>query len=1022
MATTQSKSKSKSTKSKSGKPKRPKLDREAVEELVEALGKPTEIERVHGVHAVLAGRADRVELATAALAEQRDGAEGRPARGWLATIAGTGTDDDARAIAEHAAVATAGRVAAAAALGEVADRVDDVLLARALAQLEEAVPFAAVQLADRSRAAVRANDPAYAARLDARAEFAARHASLLAALREDAKEKDRNAAIASLPRLTGDDRMHAATWVISEAHPRSDALPWARLVAIVEPRIPAVLGASALVNGYVGDDDEKELGKEIADAGDPGRDHALAILDEGVDRGWGGVIEHLAPARPELFATPRGFQAVLRGFAAGGASTYRLCEDARYWIRALDAAQAAKIAEILVPLCEAAEDSGHFLHYSVGRAFFYFENPGGLATFAAALARDDSSEHLRDELYDAIENIPGRAAEDVLIGQLWKETRNTRDLVFAFNKSCMPHRHADVLARLDAVPSLHAAWLYGACQMHWAHRPRLLVDIVERVLAWGDTSAPDKYANLLSDGVRCALELRRYDLASRCLELLGDTRECLEPTNKKPTKTVLADKEMAKQLADLRSGKLAAAQARAADEIAALRAAGTPRGADDDRLGLLAGGTVGHRLHTDTKSREVWFLDAEGELFYYDGYGIADPPFTPSRYVLEQGWDVEVPGLAAFCTDWHTDGRSLHTSKDGRREVVRSGARLVLQLRAQNLHYTVFGFELADADAAAATFEALDAHPLVGFKPVDPFYVPGKRGGTWIREWGNDTEIGYVVGREHAWGESKWKAQRVAHASHDEAIAAFEERAAGCLARGLFPREVALDDGIRPLDDTPLYKWLDDRKRDDEQPAGWHVRGLPEMMAALALSEIPLDDIEVELGPPATDGELAAYDAALPEPMPPEMREMWTAASTARWRVGDHVERLLSPTEVLRDRDAHRARIADMIAAHKKRKRIALDPQMLDVFVLRDDAPWLAFDVRQQHEDGVSKLSESYMLVSPSGLVWSLAEGFCSDFVDALVEKFPAIKKLTYGQRVADLVDKAKAKAKSPKSKAKKKR
>ena len=70
----------------------------------------------------------------------------------------------------------------------------------------------------------------------------------------------------------------------------------------------------------------------------------------------------------------------------------------------------------------------------------------------------------------------------------------------------------------------------------------------------------------------------------------------------------------------------------------------------------------------------------------------------------------------------------------------------------------------------------------------------------------------------------------------------------------------------------------------------------------------------------------------------------------------------------------------------------------------------------------MSKLSESYMLVSPSGLVWSLAEGFCSDFVDALVEKFPAIKKLTYGQRVADLVEKAKAKAKSPKSKAKKKR
>jgi len=989
----------------------------AVEALVEALGQATEVERVFGVHRALDQRTDRAALATAALAGTE---QGGVARRWVAVIAGAGTDEDARAVAELCTAATAGRVAMAAALGEVAGRIDDALLARAILQLEEATPFASVVLSERGRAAVRVRDPACAKRLDARSAFAAGHARLLADLGEDAKEKDRNAAIASLDQLTGDDRVHAAIWISSMVGQRSDALPWARRVAVAEPRVPPVLAASLLATGYISDDDEIEFGKLIADAGDRGRDHALAILDEGVDRGWGQVVEHLAPARPELFATPRGFDAVIRGFARRDAVTYRLCEDARTWVIALDAAQAARVAEILIPLCEEAVE-GHFLHHSVGRAFFYFRNPGGLATFTAKLADPAISDHLRDELYDAIYQIPGRASQDVLIDQLFVETRLVRDLVFSFNDACMPHRHADVLARLDATPSLDAAWIYGGCQMHWAHRPRLLLDVVERVIAWGEIGGdPARRANLLSDGVRCALELRRYPLAVRCLELLGDTRECLEPTSKEPAKTVLADKELAKQLADLRSGKLAAAQQRVTDEVAAARASGTPSAADDERLGLLAGGQVAYRFHTDSKTREVWFLDAEHELFYYDGFGIAEPPFAFTRFALDEGYHAEVPGLAAWCAGWRTGGRSLHVnSSDGaKREVVRSGSRIAIRVYHSSplVAFRVFGLAFADEASAAAAFAALDRDPLDGYRAVDPFYIPGKRGGTWIREWGNRTEVGFVVGNQHAWGESRWKAERHPHASHDAAIAAFEERAASCLARGLFPRTLELDDKQRPLEDTPLYTWLDDRERNDSQTAGWHLQALPAIRAAMVPTGLPLDEVEVELGPPATQAELAAYDAALPEPMPETMREMWATASNARWRVGDHSERLLSPTEVIRDRDTRRDQIARQIARHKKAKRITLDPSQLDVFLVRDDEPWLAFDIRQQREDGCYKIEDAYLLESGQGLVWSLAEGFASDFVDALVDRFPVIKKLSYGQAATDLATKKpkpKAKAKT---------
>jgi hypothetical protein len=218
----------------------------------------------------------------------------------------------------------------------------------------------------------------------------------------------------------------------------------------------------------------------------------------------------------------------------------------------------------------------------------------------------------------------------------------------------------------------------------------------------------------------------------------------------------------------------------------------------------------------------------------------------------------------------------------------------------------------------------------------------------------------------------------------------------------------------------PLAKWLDDRERDDEQTPGWHLQALPAMFAALEAAQLPLDEVEIELGPPATAAELAAYDAALPEPMPDEMRQMWTTAGTAYWRVAGTSSRLLSPADVVSERAARRSELTARIAATRGAAKLGWQPDALDVFVVHDDDSWLAFDIRQEDKDTwYSVGGDSLRHHTSSPLNWHLAEGFASDFVDALRERFPEIDKLKYGETLASLASRlAKAKPK-PKPKAK---
>jgi hypothetical protein len=131
---------------------------------------------------------------------------------------------------------------------------------------------------------------------------------------------------------------------------------------------------------------------------------------------------------------------------------------------------------------------------------------------------------------------------------------------------------------------------------------------------------------------------------------------------------------------------------------------------------------------------------------------------------------------------------------------------------------------------------------------------------------------------------------------------------------------------------------------------------------------------------------------------------------------------LLSPTEVVARRAALREKLR---ASVKKRHLQHWNFDVLDVlFVDGNDEPQLAFDVRQESNDCWLNVDLQTRTRSPwdMGLGRALGERFLAEYVEALVEAAPVLKKLKYGQSVSELGAKRKPKAKpkaAPRAKSK---
>jgi predicted DNA-binding WGR domain protein len=146
-----------------------------------------------------------------------------------------------------------------------------------------------------------------------------------------------------------------------------------------------------------------------------------------------------------------------------------------------------------------------------------------------------------------------------------------------------------------------------------------------------------------------------------------------------------------------------------------------------------------------------------------------------------------------------------------------------------------------------------------------------------------------------------------------------------------------------------LTEFLEERWRDDDKSAAWHVGAIGEMWEAL--TAVGLDkqarDIKVSVGPPATAREVAAYQALTPVALPAELAEAWRAVGGTSFSSRDGSFRWLGPAEIVARRDELRARI---------RKSVRKYHPEIDVLAVANEEPLLLFDPRQvaipQNKDG----------------------------------------------------------------------
>src|SRR6185369_933755 len=166
-----------------------------------------------------------------------------------------------------------------------------------------------------------------------------------------------------------------------------------------------------------------------------------------------------------------------------------------------------------------------------------------------------------------------------------------------------------------------------------------------------------------------------------------------------------------------------------------------------------------------------------------------------------------------------------------------------------------------------------------------------------------------------------------------------------------------IDSEATRREDTLVSAFLDQRYRDDTQTAAWHLQSLGEMFGAIAEAGLtPLvPDIQVRLGPPATDAEIAAYRALVGEPLPEPLVQLWREVGGGGFTSTEVSARFLAPAELVARRDELRGLLQDWIGMHMKGKardaRLALVPE-LDVVALKDDVPLILFDTKQRQRDG----------------------------------------------------------------------
>ncbi|HEY5952543.1 MAG TPA: SMI1/KNR4 family protein, partial [Kofleriaceae bacterium] len=981
----------KPSKPRAAKPaKLPKLPIAIVRELGAALERNEPAWQVQGLTEALGklGAARAPAAAAALLAQTKKGSP--LARAYLTALDdGDKAVEAANQLVRHCATMERGRKALRGAFVAVWRKATDIAaiadacenFARGLLDDPELLD-AAVD------AGAKLGDTAGATSLAARLERAQRLRPLLEDLAGAAPQRAR--AKQQLAALAPHDRWHVYARVVDNprAYDQEIAVDAVRTLAD-DPNVTDMALSSAIVDmRYHGNDKLIAGWKSRIAAGESATVMRVLGLFEWTAL-WATDSDQLEPyihalypagGRPEVFAS-------VEHALAGNSVVVRqaVLEEwlrAAEGIRAFDDAQVDQLVRMTVTIAEAGDDTED--RRAANRALFYTPHPGARVALMDALrnASTTKNDELRYNLYFGLSHIDHPDVLPFLVDRMFTEREEYWALLEALEAKIDATANVRVLGTLverAADPSaVHAATVYADALIHKKQSPRLLIDLARVVIGWQPTNNDDarRLRYIFEQATLAALDLMRPDDArtflARARELPDSPySDYLVRDRDEKTPAALANAETKKRIAALEAGKLDDQIIQAREAAEAARAAGKPIAADDARLGTLAGCKVSGRFFEDRDARVVWFFDEVGALHVYDGYAITTPGCQVSG---TGGQGIAWNGMAAFIAGHPMiDERALFfDAKTSRaREIIRLGDRLLVHDGSgkdywEHIAMPALGLKFATTAEARHMFQRLIANPPPGTKRVDTWYLEGA--GAIRRKYycplsnGDHNDEGEarlaVLGRQidGSVGDKCPPLDRE-FATGDAAIAAMEAWETRVLSAGGRITHLWIDAEATRREDTLVSTFLDQRYRDDTQSAAWHLQSLGEMYGAIAEAGLaPLvPDIQVRLGPPATQAEIAMYEALIGEPLPEPLLQVWREVGGGGFMSNETSVRFLSPAELVAGRSGLRKElrfwIDTRLKGQAKQARLAIIDD-LDVIAVHDDVPLIIFDTKQRNRDG----------------------------------------------------------------------
>jgi hypothetical protein len=1000
-------------------------------QLGEAIERNEPAWQIQGLTDALAKLGTRAPTAAAALLAQTR--KGSPlARAYLTALGDSDkAEDAANLLVRHCASMERGRKAMRGAFVAVWRKATDI------AAIDDACKNFARGLLDDPElldaavdAAAKRGDSASATSLAMRLDRAQRLRPLLAELAGAAPQRAR--AKHQLAALPAADRWHVYARVIDNprAYDQDIAVDAVRTLADDSSVTDMALSSAIVDMRYHGNDKLVADWKARIATGDSAVITRVLGLFEWTAL-WATDGDQLEPyihalypagGRPEVFASVEhalaGNNVVVR--QAVLEEWLRAAEG----IRGFDDSQVDKLVRMAVTIAEAGDDTED--RRAANRALFYTPHPGARHALMDALrnASTATNDELRYNLYFGLSHIDHPDVLPFLIDRMFAEREEYWALLEALEAKIDASSNVRVLGALverAADPSaVHAAMVYADALLHKKHSPRLLIDLARVVIGWQPTTNDDarRLRYIFEQATLAALDLVRPDDAraflARARELPDSPySDYLVKDRDSKTPAAFASADTKKRIAALEAGKLdeQITAARAAADKA--RAAGKPIAADDERLGTLAGCKVTGRFFEDRDARVVWFFDEVGGLHVYDGYAVT----TPSCQVTGTGGQgIAATAIAGFVAGHAMiDERALFfdTKNSRAREIIRLGDRLLVHDGAgkdywEHIAMPALGLRFSTTAEARHMFQRLTANPPKGTKLVDPWYIEGAGAIRRRYECGETDSgearlalLGSVI--DGALGDTCPPLDRE-HATADAALVAMEAWETRVLASGGRMTQLWIDSEATRREDTLLSAFLDQRYRDDTQTPAWHLKSLGEMYGAIAEAGLaPLvPDIQVRLGPPASEADIAAYQAVVGEPLPETLLDVWRSVGGGGFASTETSARFLSPAELVAGRTGLRKNLEFWVNTRLKGSAKAMRLAMLDdidVLAVHDEVPLILFDTKQRQRDGRCFCSADSDWWE-SALGWQIATDINVLLHSQLQRRLGDVFRLKLGQRV----------------------